>query len=513
MHFVNHNFTDIDFETKHMSRIEKTIYFDLRSIYLSSEKPIDGSDMELLQRRLSVIDDAEKQALAFVLKDKFDKAGKQFKQPAWDKVIKDYKFQQISLALSEMTKRLREDGVTIEANAGMSAIRDLYLQRFGGDKLTRITNKANVMTNEANVKANRANDKANVMTNEDEYKLTSNDERKFMVDSLKGVGESVTLKTSISTLRELYAKRFNSDSKVDATNAIHQANVMTNTNANPMTNEANVMTNEINAENDTITKNHKLITNNHKPVSERDAHTNTGEETFDNFGTDVVDNSADNFIATTQPTAINPVDTEIQLPATTPVNDSVNQPATKADQIRDQRADDIENWEAPTIDEMRGELFRAGKLMQLTDDQYALHIEDFKAHYSEQALLGKPIATESNRKAKLRKWLIGEVDKQAANKARQEKAKGTFNIDNEDWSGTTASRPTQSNSDVPDVFHPSHSMGNTDNEPLFLNGLKRQPFAGMTTDESYALVDRHTQIGESRVAAYDRLLNEMKEAV
>ena len=76
MHFVNHNFTDIDFETKHMSRIEKTIYFDLRSLYLSEEKPIDGSDMDLLQRRLSVKDEDEKAALAFVLKDKFNKAGK-----------------------------------------------------------------------------------------------------------------------------------------------------------------------------------------------------------------------------------------------------------------------------------------------------------------------------------------------------------------------------------------------------------------------------------------------------
>ena len=51
MHFVNHNFTDVDFETKHLNRIEKTVYFDLRSIYLSTEKPIDGSDMDLLQRR------------------------------------------------------------------------------------------------------------------------------------------------------------------------------------------------------------------------------------------------------------------------------------------------------------------------------------------------------------------------------------------------------------------------------------------------------------------------------
>lgn len=506
MHFVNHNFTDIDFETKHMSRIEKTVYFDLRSLYLSEEKPINASDMELLQRRLTVKDEDEKAALAFVLKDKFtsSKAGKQYNQPAWDKVIKDYKFQQISIAVGDMSKRLRAAGVTIEANAGMSAIRELYIQRFGGDKLTRITNKANDMTNEANVKANRANDKANDMTNEGEYKLTSNDERRFMVDSLKGMGESVTLKTSISTLRELYTKRFNSDSKVDATNAIHQANDMTNANANPMTNTANAITNEINAENDTITTNHKLVTNNHKLVSERDAHTNAGEMIVDNFDGSVDNSFGDSQLSETQPAPI-------ELPQST--QPSANQPATKADQIRDQRADDIENWEAPSFKEMQDLLLMAGKQMNFTGTQYTMHVEDFKAHYAEQALLGKPLATESNRKAKLRKWLMGEIDKQAANQARQEKAKGTFNIDNEDWSGTTASQ-SRSNSDMPDVFHPSHITGvPADNAPLFLNGCKRSPLPGMTMVETLAHVDRYVQPGEASVTAYDRLLKEMKEAV
>lgn len=507
MHFVNHNFTDVDFETKHLNRIEKTVYFDLRSIYLSTEKPIDGSDMDLLQRRLSVTDDAEKQALAFVLKDKFIKAGKLFKHPVWDKIIKDYKFQQISIALGDMTKRLRAAGVTVEANAGMSAIRELYIQRFGGDKLTRITNNANVMTNEANVKANRANDKANDMKNEGEYKLTSNDERRFMVDSLKGVGESVTLKTSITTLRELYTKCFNSDSKTDATNAIHQANGMTNTNANPMTNAANVITNEINAENDAITSNHEPVTNNHKPVSDRDAHTNTGEMIVDKFNHGSVDNSTDS----NQPSDSQPVPVEPVAP-----QPSVNQPATKADQIRDQRANDIENWEAPTIDEMRGQLFKAGKMIQLTDDQYQFEISAFKAHYAEQALKGNPLSTESNRKVKLIKWMIREANNQKADQSRQEKAKGRFSTDNEDWSGTTANEGSSNfDSDLPPVFHPSHSTGNTIDEhaPLFLNGCKRDPLPGMTSSETEAYVDRYVQPSEARVTAYDRLLNQLQEAV
>ena len=508
MHFVNHNFTDHDFETKHFNRIEKTIYLDLRSLYLSEEKPIDGSDMELLQRRLSVISEDEKQALAFVLKDKFtsSKAGKQYNQPAWDKIIKDYKYQQVTTALSDMTKRLRAAGVTIEANAGMSAIRELYIQRFGSDKLTRITNKANVMTNEANVKANRANDKANVMTNEGEYKLTSNDERRFMVDSLKGVGESVTLKTAISTLRELYTKRFNSDSKVDATNAINQANGMTNANANPMTNAANVKANEFYAENDAITKNHEPVTNNHKPVSES-AHTNTGETVVDNFNRGSVDNSTDsNQSPCSQPVPVALVATQ----------SSANQPATKAGMIRDQRADDIENWEALTIDEMHSQLFKAGKMIQLTDDQYQFEISAFKAYYAEQALKGNPLTTESNRKVRLIKWMIREANNQKANQARQEKAKGTFNIDNEDWSGSTGSQ-SRSNSDLPDVFHPSHSQpvqAKLDpSKCCIFNGLRKEPLPNMDIAETYEYIKQQKMPGESADETYDRVLTQMQEAV
>ena len=83
--------------------------------------------------------------------------------------------------------------------------------------------------------------------------------------------------------------------------------------------------------------------------------------------------SVDNSFADSQYSETQPVPVELSQPA----QSSTSQPATKADMIRDQRADDIQNWEAPTIDEMRGELFKAGKMMQLTEDQYALHVGGF----------------------------------------------------------------------------------------------------------------------------------------
>ena len=468
MHFVNHNFTDIDFETKHMSRIEKTIYFDLRSLYLSEEKPIDGSDMDLLQRRLSVKDEDEKAALAFVLKDKFNKAGKYYKRAAWDKILKDYKW-----------------GNKNKGNTSGNATR-------------------NAVTFDVTQGVTLSNDGCNVTCNDDDTPMTaaertrkSRQDRKIMIDSLTNIGVTVDKSIKAADLRELYATHadtITSNVTTDVTDTVTLSN-----------DDGNAS----NAKNTAITSNHKPLTNNHKPVSESDAHTNTGEVIVDKFNHGSVDNSfADSQYSETQPVPV-------ELSQTTQL--SANQPATKADMIRDQRADDIENWEAPTIDEMRGELFKAGKMMQLTEDQYALHVGDFKAHYAEQALLGKPITTESNRKAKLRKWLAGEIDKQAANQARQEKAKGTFNIDNEDWSGSTASQ-SRSNSDIPDAFHPSHSKPTIQAKrdakvSVVVNGLWKEPLPGMGVQQTYDYIAQCQMPGEMQDEAYDRLLNQMQEAV
>ena len=155
--------------------------------------------------------------------------------------------------------------------------------------------------------------------------------------------------------------------------------------------------------------------------------------------------------------------------------------------------------------------------MQLTEDQYALHVGDFKAHYAEQALLGKPITTESNRKAKLRKWLAGEVDKQAANQARQEKAKGTFNIDNENWGNGAGTSTNSYDSDLPPVFHPSHSQPvQSKLDPskcCIFNGLRKEPLPNMNIAETYEYIKQQKMPGESADETYDRVLTQMQEAV
>ena len=92
IHYINHNFTDWDSQTKHMSRFEKSIFLDLRSMYFANATiqngKIEASDFDLLCYRLSCNTDEEKNALTKILKDKFKKIGKTYRLAKWDYAIR-----------------------------------------------------------------------------------------------------------------------------------------------------------------------------------------------------------------------------------------------------------------------------------------------------------------------------------------------------------------------------------------------------------------------------------------
>ena len=461
MHFYMFNPADFNNSARHLSLPERAIYRDLIDMYYHSEQAIDTSDMDRLARRLLCTSAEYRASLEYVLDEFFIKRGKRHHHHRIDREIKNYK---------NSKRNANGNAVTFDVTQGVTL----------------------------------GNDGCNVTCNDDDTPMTaaertrkSRQDRKIMIDSLINIGVTVDKSIKAADLRELYATHADTITS-NVTSEVTQT-----------VTPSNAPCNASNAKNHAITKNHELLTNNHKPVSESDAHTNTGEVIVDKFNHGSVDNSfaVSNQSSDNQPVPVAPV----------VIQPSANQPATKADMIRDQRADDIENWEAPIFKEMQDLLLMAGKQMNFTGTQYTMHVEDFKAHYAEQALLGKPLATESNRKAKLRKWLMGEIDKQAANQARQEKAKGTFNIDNEDWSGSTASQ-SRSNSDIPDAFHPSHSKPTIQAKrdakvSVVVNGLWKEPLPGMGVQQTYDYIAQCQMPGEMQDEAYDRLLNQMQEAV
>lgn len=151
MHSVLHNFGDWALETKHMTRTERSIYFDMRELYLTTGKPLTA-DLPTLQWRLACYTDDEKAALDRLLTDKFRLCQKAhaFKHTGWDLVLKNYRYRGLSatcatddatLSATEtdrykkvrqerkiMLNALKHKGITVDKNLPIGELRDIFAQ-------------------------------------------------------------------------------------------------------------------------------------------------------------------------------------------------------------------------------------------------------------------------------------------------------------------------------------------------------------------------------------------------
>lgn len=80
--------------------------------------------------------------------------------------------------------------------------------------------------------------------------------------------------------------------------------------------------------------------------------------------------------------------------------------------VMNKNAQSISDWQAPSKEVMQAELVRAGLILQMTDDQYQIYVDDFKGHFEQNALKGNPLLGDRNRKNRLRQWLENEAKKQ-----------------------------------------------------------------------------------------------------
>lgn len=127
MHSILHHFGDWELETRHMSRVERSIYFDMRTLYLTGVGLT--ADLDLLERHLMCNESNEKEALQFLLRDKFKlcKKSNQYKHIGWNKVLRGYKEPKKSNA--SVTERNEESNESVtESNAKSNAERQAKLR-------------------------------------------------------------------------------------------------------------------------------------------------------------------------------------------------------------------------------------------------------------------------------------------------------------------------------------------------------------------------------------------------
>ncbi|WP_019672542.1 DUF1376 domain-containing protein [Psychrobacter lutiphocae] len=415
MHYIMHNFGDWEIETKHMTRVQKSVYLDMRTNYLKGGKPFT-SDIELLEHRLSCRSDDDKQALELILKDKFklDKRSKTYKHPSWDRILKNYR-----------SKHWDDD-----------------IKNLNG---TNVTTKNDGI--EDNTPLTAAERKAKSRAKEQEM-------RKYLTGARvdhKGV-------KGLKELTKLYNQHLD-DAKLSC-------------------NEVTVSHTEchtIGTQKEAINSNPEHETNNQITI-EREAHTQNTDRSNSSI-------SANSYTC----------------------------PSTDKGDLATKDIG-IENWTSPSIDIMRERLLQEDLKLDMTEKKYVLELENFKAYYSDKARQGKPLTTENLRITRWHQWLKREIENNKTIDGNKEKVKERFNIDNEAW---PANKLTDQNAKqfMGDGYHPSHSCPQNNSSKfnpkteVVLNGCRKAVLPEMTSDETYAYIDKHQAAGESKDETYDRLVS------
>lgn len=146
MHYYPHYIADFNNATRHLSRLERSIYRDCLELYYDIEGPLDGTDLERLQRRLLCHDDEEKAALDSVLNEFFEEEGGLYMNSRCDREIVIYKSKDKDAAKRQenanarkkkyrddrrdMFSELRNVGVVPTYNIKMEELRALHNEHY-----------------------------------------------------------------------------------------------------------------------------------------------------------------------------------------------------------------------------------------------------------------------------------------------------------------------------------------------------------------------------------------------
>lgn len=90
MHSYQHNIKTFNNATRHLTRVERSLYRDLIELYYDTEQPLNG-DLNKLQRLVIAHTEEEKSALNYVLDEFFELVGGVYTHTFCDEVIESYR--------------------------------------------------------------------------------------------------------------------------------------------------------------------------------------------------------------------------------------------------------------------------------------------------------------------------------------------------------------------------------------------------------------------------------------
>lgn len=90
MHYYPHNIGDFDKSTRHLNRIERSVYRDLLDVYYDTERPLT-LDLNALCRKIVARSDEERTAVALVLNEFFTKTENGWHQDRCEEELERYR--------------------------------------------------------------------------------------------------------------------------------------------------------------------------------------------------------------------------------------------------------------------------------------------------------------------------------------------------------------------------------------------------------------------------------------
>lgn len=93
MNYYPHHIGDFNSATRHLTRVERSLYRDLIELYYDTEQPLPADDFDRLARRVIAITEDETEALRYVLDEFFEIDGDVYRHARCDAEIEKYQAQ------------------------------------------------------------------------------------------------------------------------------------------------------------------------------------------------------------------------------------------------------------------------------------------------------------------------------------------------------------------------------------------------------------------------------------
>lgn len=129
MNYYPHHIGDFNSATRHLTRVERSLYRDLIELYYDTEQPLPADNFDRLARRVIAISEDEKEALQFVLDEFFELDGDLYRHERCEREIEKYRNNnsakaKAGKASAEARKRKAEAAKSNKTTKGQQGLTD-----------------------------------------------------------------------------------------------------------------------------------------------------------------------------------------------------------------------------------------------------------------------------------------------------------------------------------------------------------------------------------------------------